>query len=119
MTELKLEMSDNYYQPDKSHIEGTNIMITPALGGENWVFRVRMSETQSLLAFKKFMTIGIGFDVEEDWNTNLPWSNDIMAIWEHIRCNKGDDGILDSDCIRAIEMLQDAVEEHKDDLGVL
>ncbi len=117
---LKLEMSELYYQPDKSTVGNTNIMITPPLGDDNWVYRVMVSEKQAIVGFKKFMTMGIGFMIESyDWNRNLPWSHDTMDLWEHIKENKGDDSISDTECVKAIEMIQDVVKENKDDLGVL
>lgn len=119
MSELQLEVSELYYQPDKSHVGNTNIMITPPLGGENWVYRVRLDGKQSMLGFKKFMTIGIGFDEEDDWNTNLPWSHEAMNIWNHIKHNKGSDDISDENCIEAIKMIQVAVEQNKEDLGIV
>ena len=119
MTELQLEISEKFYDPDES-IVSPDMMITPPLGGDNWVFRVKLNEKQAIVGLKKFMTIGIGFLVEEDdWNLNLPWSRDILAIWEHIESNKSYDDIDDEDCIRAIGMIQSAVEDHKEELGIL
>ena len=104
--ELKLEAK---IQPDKTPMltaAGKKVMITPAIGEDYWLARVAVSDKQAVIAFPKFFTIGIGFQNEEDWNTNLPYSSDARAIYSHIAHNKGDDSIPDERCIRAIEMLQ-------------
>lgn len=86
-------------------------MITPAIDEDYWLYRVRLSERQAVVGFPKFMTIGIGFAVEEDWNTNLPYTCEAERIYEHIAHNKGDDSISREDCLTAIRMIQDAVAE--------
>ena len=68
---------------------------------------MRLSETQSIVGFPKFGTVGIGFAQEEDWNTNLPYTCGTEEIYEHIDHNKGDDSITREDCIAAIRMIQD------------
>lgn len=104
--ELKLEAK---IQPDKTPVlQGTEtaILITPAIGEDYWLARVAVSDKQAVVAFPKFFTIGIGFQKEEDWNTNLPYSCDAEKIYGHISHNKGDDSIPDERCIQAIRMLQ-------------
>lgn len=95
-------------QPDQTVHVGPFAM-TPPLGEDYWMFRVRVSPTQSLIAFPKFFTVGIGFAVEEDWNTNLPYTCGAEEIYEHIAHNAGDDSITREDCVAAIRLLQDAV----------
>lgn len=94
-------------QEDGSEL-APGIMMTPAIDEDYWEYRVRLSDTQAIVGFPKFGTIGIGFAQEEDWNTNLPYTSDANRIYEHIRHNKGDDTISDADCIKAIEMIQEA-----------
>lgn len=89
-----------------SGIIGSGVMITPPIDEDYWFIRVPLSENQAIVAFPKFMTFGIGFQHEEDWNTNLPYSCDADAIYSHISHNKGDDNIPDDSCIEAIKELQ-------------
>jgi hypothetical protein len=85
------------------------IMLTPAVGGDYWAYRVRLSDQQAIVGFPKFTTIGIGFAVEEDWNTNFPYTCSTEEIYDHIEHNKGDDSISREDCLTAIRLIQDAV----------
>lgn len=89
--------------------------ITPAIDEDYWSYRVRLSETQAIVGFPKFGTIGIGFAVEDDWNTNLPYTMPTAEkIFEHIRHNKGDDSIRDEDVLAAIGLVQQAAREDRD-----
>jgi hypothetical protein len=88
-------------------------VLTPSIDAGYWAYRVRLSNTQAILGFPKFSTIGIGFAEEEDWNTNLPYTCTAEMIYNHIDHNKGDDAISAEDCIRAIKMIQDAVREDR------
>ncbi len=110
--ELTLEWKE---QPDRTPVIGP-IMMTPPVGEKGyWHYRVRLTDKQSIVGFPKFGTIGIGFEVEdEDWNTNLPYTQPAEKIFSHIKKNRGDDSISDEDCIRAIEMIQAAVREDRD-----
>ena len=72
---------------------------------------MRVSPKQAIVGFPKFSTIGIGFMVEDDWNTNLPYQSGAKKIWEHIKHNRevpGDELPTDEDCKRAIKMVIDA-----------
>lgn len=84
------------------------IMITPAIDHDYWEYRVMLTETQAVLGFPKFNTIGIGFAVEEDWNTNLPYQVTAEEIFAHIAHNKGDENIDDRDVYAAIQLIQEA-----------
>lgn len=88
--------------------------ITPAIDEDYWSYRVRLSDTQAIVGFPKFGTIGIGFAVEDDWNTNLPYTIPAGRTFEHIRHNKGDDGIRDEDVLAAIELVRQAAIEDRD-----
>lgn len=87
---------------------GASLMMTPRLGEDYWAYRVVLSERQAIVGFPKFATIGIGFAVEEDWNTNLPYTCSADEIYKHIEHNKGDDAITAEDCIAAIELIREA-----------
>ncbi len=94
---------------------GGVVMMTPAIDEDYWSYRVVLSERQAIIGFPKFSTIGIGFAVEEDWNTNLPYTVDAEKIFDHISHNKGDDNIPDAHCFQAILLIQDAVREDRED----
>ena len=81
-------------------------MITPPIDDGYWILRCKVSDSQAVVAFPKFGGIGIGFQNEEDWNTNLPFNTDPVEIFNHIKCNKGDDAIPDKRCIAAIISVQ-------------
>lgn len=104
VTELQLE--------ERNQADGTvivdGLMVTPPIDEGYWKYRVRLSETQAIVGFPKFFTVGIGFAVEEDWNSNLPYTCAAQEIFDHIGHNKGDDSIADEDCVRAIELIQEA-----------
>lgn len=89
-------------------------MVTPMVHEDYWSYRVRLSETQAIIGFPKFTTVGIGFANEEDWNTNLPYTTRAEAIFDHIGHNKGDDSITDADCIKAIQLIQDAAKTDRE-----
>jgi len=91
-----------------------NVMITPPVGDEDyWLFKVMVSDTQAIVGFPKFMQIGIGFQQEEDWNTNLPSTSEAEKIFDHISHNKGDNSIPDKRCIEAIEMIRTAAASYQ------
>ena len=95
-------------QENETPVIGGVAMMTPAIDEDYWSYRVIVGEHQAVVGFPKFTTIGIGFAVEEDWNTNLPYTCSTEAIWEHIRDNKGDAAIPDEWCVEAIRMVQEA-----------
>jgi hypothetical protein len=114
MSELVLEVRD---QADGTVRlgggSGTVMMLTPALGEDYWTYRVMLGEQQAVVGFPKFSTTGIGFAVEDDWNTNLPYTCDTEEILGHIAHNKGDESISDEDVREAIRMIQAAAEAHR------
>jgi len=104
--DLKLEVK---VQPDKTPVingKEMTVMLTPAIGEDYYIARVAVSKNQALVAFPKFFTIGIGFQKEKDWNTNLPYTGTAESIFDHIKHNKGSKSIPDGRCIEAIKMLQ-------------
>jgi hypothetical protein len=110
--ELQINTSCTDITADK--LKGTGIMITPLIDKDYWMFKVPLSDKQAIVGFPKFTTIGIGFQNEEDWNTNLPYSCDAQEIYDHIAHNKGDDSISDNQCIEAINLIKDAAAKYKE-----
>lgn len=96
---------ENKNQPNLTPVIGPFAM-TPPINEDYWTYRVRVSARQSVVGFPKFGTVGIGFAVEDDWNTNLPYTCDADQIYEHIEHNKGDETITREDCVVAIEMIR-------------
>lgn len=90
------------------------MMLTPAIDEDYWTYRVRLGDKQAIVGFPKFGTIGVGFAVEEDWNTNLPYTCDAERIYEHIEHNKADEAISREDCLTAIRMVQDAAKADRE-----
>lgn len=91
------------------------VMLTPAIDEDYWSYRVKLTDTQAIVGFPKFNTIGIGFAKEEDWNTNLPYTCGTEEIYEHIAHNKGDDSIPRERCIAAIKAIQEAAAADRGD----
>lgn len=113
---MKLERRDQLDDPPFVSDDGSTIvMVTPPIDEDYWSYRVKLGDNgQAIVGFPKFSTIGIGFAIEEDWNSNLPYPVDAEQIFEHIAHNKGDDSISDADCIEAIRLIQAAVREDRD-----
>lgn len=105
MPELVLEVRD---ETDRTVHVGP-FSLTPAIDEAYWAYRVRLSERQAIVGFPKFGTIGIGFAVEEDRNTNLPYGCSTEEIYEHIAHNKGDEAISREVCVKAIDMIRQRV----------
>ena len=93
---------------------GNGVMVTPPIDKDYWMMRVPLSDKQAIVCFPKFGVVGIGFQNEEDWNTNLPSSCDAKEIFKHIKHNKGDESIPNDDCIKAIQILQAAIQQLRD-----
>lgn len=90
---------------------GGLIMVTPPIDEDYWLFRVPVSDKQAVVGFPKFGTIGIGFQKEDDWNTNLPYQCSTDKIFNHIKHNKGDESIPDDSVLAAILEIQIAAKE--------
>lgn len=112
MTELLLERK--VQKDETAKLGGGLVIMTPPVSEDYWAYRVKLAGEQAVIGFPKFFTVGIGFAVEEDWNTNLPYACDAQEILDHIRHNKGDDAISDDDVLAAIKLIQDAVEEDRE-----
>jgi hypothetical protein len=100
-----------YVNKETGAVVGTS---TPPIDEDYWAYRVKLSDTQAIVGFPKFGTIGIGFAVEDDWNTNLPYGCETQQIFDHIHHNKGDDAISDGDVFVAIRLVQEAAREDRD-----
>ncbi len=106
---LILERRDQ--QDETAHIGG--LMLTPCPDEDYWSYRVRLTDKQSVVGFPKFSTVGIGFAVEEDWNTNFPFTCTAEETCDHIWHNAGDPSITREAVIAAIRMIQAAVAEDR------
>jgi hypothetical protein len=117
---MRLRLESRHFTGDRTSeartATGATVMMTPELDEDYcWAYRVKLSDTQAVLGFPKFGTIGIGFAREDvDWNTNLPYKADAEHILSHIIKNKGgdgtephpDDAISNDDVLQAIRMIQ-------------
>jgi hypothetical protein len=114
-TELKLERKLQLPGGILASRDGSvGVMMTPELGEGYWSYRVKLSDRQAMLGFPKFGQVGIGFAAEDaDWNTNLPSRCPAERIYQHIKANKGDSAITRADCIAAIRLIQEAVEQDR------
>lgn len=94
--------------------ERTVVLLTPPITEDYWAYRVIVADGQAVVGFPKFFTVGIGFAVEEDWNTNLPYTSDAPAIAAHIWHNRAplpDDEDAKALVVHAITLIQQAVTE--------
>lgn len=109
---LQIQVNSAFAESNSELTIGTEVLLfTPPIDDDYWLLRVELSPAQAVVAFPKFGTIGIGFQHEEDWNTNLPYSSEAQAIFNHIAHNKGDDSVPDEDCVAAIRLLQDFIKD--------
>jgi hypothetical protein len=108
---LVLECNSGIVDQSPIMVGGIQVLITPPLDENYWMFRVKLSKSQAILGFPKFGTIGVGFAKERDWNTNLPYTCEAETIFSHIKHNKGRGNIADSDCLKAIRMVQEAAKQ--------
>lgn len=109
MKKLVLEFRDKFkYGADGFKVGNSTVMMTPALDEDFWVFRIKLYKDQAIVGFPKFTTIGIGFALEDDWNTNLPYQCEIEKIYNHIKKNKKYKEITKAICIEAINIMRKA-----------
>ena len=117
MEKKKLQIEANAkmdFNRDKNiNFGGVVAMITPDIDKEFWAIRVKVHEEQAVVAFPKFYTMGIGFQDESDWNTNLPYTCGAEEIYKHIKCNRKYKSIPVEDCIKAIKMIRAFIKKHK------
>ena len=103
---MKIEINKECFSQYENSKIGKNVLITPCVSEDYFLFRIPLYKDQAILGFPKFGVIGVGFAQEEDWNTNLPSSCDALEIYNHIKKNKKYKQIKKLDCIKAIEMIQ-------------
>ncbi len=114
-TKLQIEVNANLdlNQDIQIAIGKIHGIMTPPIDKEFWAVRIKVHEKQAVVAFPKFYTMGIGFQIEDDdWNTNLPYGCKTEEIYNHIKCNKGYKEIADEDCIKAIKMIKAFIKKH-------
>ena len=116
MKKLELEFRNKFRKAKTSFkINKMQVILTPPLGEDYWIFRVKLHKNQSIISFPKFGTIGIGFAIEdEDWNTNLPYDCSTLEIYNHIKDNKKYDEITKTDCMKAISIIKKASKYYKE-----
>lgn len=107
---LTLEVNETFDQPTGDF---GSFAITPAISPDYWIYRVRLTDQQAILGFPKFDTVGIGFEHEKDWNSNLPFSCPAEKIYDHIKHNKGDARIKRQRCLDAINIVREAARLYK------
>lgn len=108
---MKLEINAKVISPHTFRgPDNCGILVTPPINENYWTYRVPLTDSQAVVAFPKFCTMGIGFQKETDWNTNLPFTASAESICNHIKHNKGSDDITDEMIVEAIKLLQDACE---------
>ncbi len=113
MKKLKLDYRNTFKETNTTfNLKSSNlkIMVTPPIDEDYWVFRIRLYKDQSIVAFPKFTTMGIGFAQEEDWNTNLPYKLEAEEICNHIWHNHKYEEITKEEVIEAINILKKACE---------
>jgi hypothetical protein len=112
MKRLKLEINRNNVSDESAEkLKKQGIMITPPIDKDYWIVRVKLFEDQYIQAFPKFITMGIGFSIEEDWNTNLPYTCETDEIRKHIWHNRKYIAIKKKRANRAIAMIQQFLKE--------
>lgn len=95
---------------------GMSVGVGRAGSDDYWAYRVQLTDQQALIGFPKFGTIGVGFLVEEDWNSNLPYASRVSMVADHIGHNRFVDGvdIPRPHVERAIALIRDAAGEDRD-----
>jgi len=113
MKKLKLEYRERFNGEVTFKAENNTVMITPPIDEYYWTFKIPLHKEQALVAFHKFGTLGIGFAIEDDWNTNLPYTCDTNKIADHIWHNRKYPQITKKILIEAIEILKKAATYYK------
>ena len=109
---MQLQINHAFTSTQPTFTDGTTtVMFTPPIDKDYWLLRVPLTEAQAIVAFPKFGTIGVGFQVEKDWNTNLPYTCEAEKIFNHIEHNRGDDTISRESCIEAIKLIQASIRQ--------
>lgn len=124
--ELVLERREQENETARVQMGGVTAEITPIVHEDYWQYRVKLPGKQAVVGFPKFGTIGIGFAVEEDWNTNLPYACSTLEIVSHIFHNafaasekdeygEYEDDITVAMVYAAVELIQEAATRDRPD----
>ena len=112
---LELEFRNEFKKTTTSFQAGKiQIMVTPPIDEDYWVFRVKLHKDQAVVAFPKFGTLGIGFAKEENWNTNLPYQCTTKEIADWIWKNRKYSQVTYKLMSEAIEILRKAAKYYKE-----
>lgn len=109
--DLVLERRAQKNETPEVAVGGVTLVMTPPISDDYWAYRVRVANGQAVLGFPKYGTIGIGFAVENDWNSNLPYWCGNEEIYKHIAHNRGTPDLSEAVCRRAIELIQAAAHD--------
>lgn len=112
--ELQLERRNQANETGVVSLGGnSSALIAPFVDEDYWAYRVKVSETQAVVGFPKYATIGIGFAVEDgSWNTNLPYRCEAEKIAKHIDVNRPK-GLRRARVVEAIKLIQAAAHEDR------
>ena len=109
---LTLERREQADETGQIAVGNATALFTPPISEDYWEYRVIVADGQAVVGFPKFFTIGVGFAVEEDWNTNLPYKVEAEDILSHIWHNRGDNIADDAEArahvLEAIKLIQEA-----------
>jgi hypothetical protein len=116
MKKLVVEYKEGF-QPSNDTIKtnGGIIMFTPDIDKDYYIMKVNLYKDQALVAFPKFGLIGVGFALESDWNTNLPYQTDTERLYNWIKRNKKYRAITKQTCLEGLKMLQAACKQYEKD----
>jgi hypothetical protein len=114
MKKLVVEYKEGF-QPSNDTIKtnGGIIMFTPDIDKDYYIMKVNLYKDQALVAFPKFGLIGVGFALESDWNTNLPYQTDTERLYNWIKRNKKYRAITKQTCLEGLKLLQDACKNYE------
>lgn len=108
-----VEFNTTMLKDNSTFKSGNNVIaVTPSIDKDYWLFRVHLYKDQYVQAFPKFFTLGVGFAIEDDWNTNLPYSSGPEAIYSHISHNKKYKAITKDRAIEALTKLTTACADY-------
>jgi len=113
---MKLLINNNFKADnDTNKLAKMGTLVTPSAGEKNfWLFKVQLTKKQAIIGFPKFTTVDIGFEVEEDWDVNLPYNYKTSEIYHHIKHNKGKDNKISPQSIKkAIKLIQGAAKKFR------
>lgn len=111
---LTVEFNEKFKKENTEVItpSGGIISFTPSINKDYWAFRVKLHKDQSIVAFPKCFTLGVGFAQESNWNTNLPYTTETETLYNHIKENKKYKAITKEKCIEAINLIKEVCEKN-------